>query len=217
MSKKFKHELFDKIPVIGIMRNFPVEHTTKTVTKFHETGLTTLEVTLNSKDATQTIKQLVNDFGDTLNIGAGTVCSLNDLDAAIGAGSQFIVTPIINEEVIKKCVSLNIPIFPGAYTPSEIYKAWSLGATMIKLFPASSAGPSYFKDVLAPLNNVKLIATGGITLENFTQYLKAGAIGVGIGSNLFPKTIIDNGSWDELEKFYKKFVTDYNQYKQTTK
>lgn len=213
MNKTFKQDLFDKLPVIGIMRHFPEEFLNNTVSTFKEAGLTTLEVTINSKNAVQIITRLVNDFGDVLNIGAGTVCSLADLDVALAAGSQFIITPVINEEVIKKCVSLNIPIFPGAFTPSEIYKAWSLGATMIKLFPAGHLGPSYIKDILAPLNKVQLIATGGITTENFTDYLKAGAKGVGMGSHLFPKALIETKNQDSLKEFYKKFITDYTHYK----
>src|SRR5690606_18081736 len=105
---------------------------------------------------------------------------------ALDAGAQFVVTPITDEEVISACVERDIPIFPGAYTPTEIYKAWSLGASMVKVFPASKLGPDYIKEVLAPLQQIHLMPTGGVGLENMEAFYKAGAKGFGIGSQLIP-------------------------------
>jgi 2-dehydro-3-deoxyphosphogluconate aldolase/(4S)-4-hydroxy-2-oxoglutarate aldolase len=194
------------------MRNINDEHIDIISKKYYEAGLTCLEVTMNSADAEKNIHALVELYGDVLNIGAGTVCSMHDLEKALNAKAQFIVTPIINEEVIKTCVNEKVPVFPGAYTPSEIYKAWSLGADMIKLFPASDLKPSYIKEVLAPLNHIKLLPTGGITLDNFTNYLMSGAAGVGIGSQLFPKDIIEKEDWDVLGKIYLELVKKYSEY-----
>jgi 2-dehydro-3-deoxyphosphogluconate aldolase/(4S)-4-hydroxy-2-oxoglutarate aldolase len=213
MNTSFSYDLFNKMPVIGIMRNIPDTHIEIIAKKYLEAGLTCLEITMNSENAEKNISALVELHGDELNIGAGTVCSMTDLEKAIAAKAQFIVTPIINEEVIKTCVNEKIPIFPGAYTPSEIYKAWSLGAQMIKLFPASDLKPNYIKEVLAPLNHIQLLPTGGITLENFTNYLSMGAKGVGIGSQLFPKDIIEQQKWDILSGIYLQFVKRYNEYK----
>ena len=212
MSKLFSYDLFSKMPIIGIMRNINDEHIDIISKKYYEAGLTCLEVTKNSADAEKNIHALVELYGDVLNIGAGTVCSMHDLEKALNAKAQFIVTPIINEEVIKTCVNEKVPVFPGAYTPSEIYKAWSLGADMIKLFPASDLKPSYIKEVLAPLNHIKLLPTGGITLDNFTNYLMSGAAGVGIGSQLFPKDIIEKEDWDVLGKIYLELVKKYSEY-----
>lgn len=213
MNTSFSYDLFNKMPIIGIMRNIPDKHIEIIAKKYLEAGLTCLEITMNSDNAEKNISALVELYGDELNIGAGTVCSMNDLEKAITAKAQFIVTPIINEEVIKTCVNEKIPIFPGAYTPSEIYKAWSLGAQMIKLFPASDLKPNYIKEVLAPLNHIQLLPTGGMTLENFTNYLSMGAKGVGIGSQLFPKDIIEQQKWDILSGIYSQFVKRYNEYK----
>ncbi|MDB4902268.1 MAG: dgoA [Mucilaginibacter sp.] len=213
MNTSFSFDLFNKMPIIGIMRNILDEHIEIIAKKYLEAGLTCLEITMNSENAEKNISALVKLYGDKLNIGAGTVCSMNDLEKAITAKAQFIVTPIINEEVIKTCVNEKIPIFPGAYTPSEIYKAWSLGAQMIKLFPASDLKPNYIKEVLAPLNHIQLLPTGGMTLENFTNYLSMGAKGVGIGSQLFPKDIIEQQKWDILSGVYSQFVKRYNEYK----
>ena len=135
MSKPFSWEAFNKIPVVGIMRNIPQAQVEMIVSQYYEAGFTTLEVTMNSEGAAKTISYLSEIYTDTLNVGAGTVLTLEDLDEALTAGANFIVTPIVNEDVIKICVARKVPVFPGAYTPTEIYKAWSMGAAMVKVFP----------------------------------------------------------------------------------
>ncbi|HZY40028.1 MAG TPA: bifunctional 4-hydroxy-2-oxoglutarate aldolase/2-dehydro-3-deoxy-phosphogluconate aldolase [Mucilaginibacter sp.] len=212
MSVPFSFELFYKMPVVGIMRGIPDDCVDPIAEVYCCSGLTCLEITMNSSNAEEHIKSLVENYHDRLNIGAGTVCSMADLERALSAGAQFIVTPIINDEVIKTCVNANIPIFPGAYTPSEIYKAWAMGATMVKLFPASDLKPGNIKEILAPLNFVSLMPTGGVTLENFTEYFKQGAKAVGIGSHLFPKDIVERQDWLALSEIYKAFVKKYNDF-----
>lgn len=213
MPHKFSPELFNRIPVVGILRNVP-PLTVPTLARYYsEAGLTTLEVTMNSDEALTTITRLVQDFGGKLNIGAGTVCTLEDLGKALAAGAQFIVTPILQEEVIKACVQQQVPVFPGAYSPTEIYKAWHLGATMVKVFPATKLGASYIKEVLAPMSYLKLLPTGGVALDNFTEFLKAGAAGLGMGSQLFPKQLIEEGAWEKLSALFRQLVTAYNAFK----
>jgi len=195
---KFSWTHFNAIPIVGIVRNLPMDCINDIAEAYADAGLTTIEITLNTPGALQAITDLRSFIGDRLNIGAGTVCSMEELDLAINAGAAFIVTPVINEPVISKCVANKITIFPGAYTPSEIYRAWSLGAEMIKVFPAATLGVDYIKDVLAPLNKIKLLPTGGVSKENFASFFKAGASGVGMGSNLFPRELIDKKDWKAL-------------------
>jgi len=209
MNHPFSKERFDSMPLVGILRGFPANQMEKLAELYANAGLTTLEITMNTEGAAQTIASLVKAVGDKLNVGAGTVCSLDDLDQALEAGAQFIVTPVIDEAVIKKCVSLDIPIFPGAYTPSEIYRAWSLGATMVKVFPASKLGPDYIKEVLAPLNKIQLLPTGGISLDNMEAFIRAGARGFGIGSALVPKPLVEREEWEALSQHFNQFVTRY--------
>ncbi|RYY20648.1 MAG: bifunctional 4-hydroxy-2-oxoglutarate aldolase/2-dehydro-3-deoxy-phosphogluconate aldolase [Chitinophagaceae bacterium] len=204
---KFSWEAFNVMPVVGIIRNLPTDDLIRIATCYADAGMTTIEITLNTPGALDSINALNKALGNRLNIGAGTVCSDVDLDQAINAGAGFIVTPVINESVIRKCVENKIAIFPGAYTPSEIYYAWSLGAEMIKVFPATRLGPDYIRDVLAPLNKIKLLPTGGVSLENCGAYFKSGASGVGMGSNLFPKDLIINKDWIRLESHFKEYVT----------
>jgi len=212
MNKTFSHDLLTGMPLIGIMRNLPEQHVKTIAEKYYKAGLTCLEITMNSPNACEQIADLAAFYAGKLNIGAGTVCSMDDLEKALKSQAQFIVTPIINEDVIKACVHENIPVFPGAYTPSEIYKAWSLGATMIKLFPAGDLKPGFVKEILAPLNFVSLAPTGGITIDNFTDFLANGAKAVGMGSALFPKDIIQNQEWDALSAVFGQFVERYNAY-----
>jgi 2-dehydro-3-deoxyphosphogluconate aldolase/(4S)-4-hydroxy-2-oxoglutarate aldolase len=122
------------------------------------------------------------------------------------AGASFIVTPIISENVIQFCVKNNIPVFPGAYTPTEIYLADRLGATAIKVFPATQLGTRYIKDVLGPLNTLKLVPTGGITTSNIKSFFEAGAFGLGMGGSLFDKEIIKNQDFEALEKHFIKIT-----------
>jgi 2-dehydro-3-deoxyphosphogluconate aldolase / (4S)-4-hydroxy-2-oxoglutarate aldolase len=210
MGHSFSWEKFNRMPLTGIVRNIPRLKTEHLAKYYYDAGLTTMEVTMNSAEAAETIARLVTIFGDTLNIGAGTVCSLKDLENALAAGAQFIVTPVINEEVITACVAAKVPIFPGAYTPTEIYRAWSLGAGMVKVFPAGKLGVEYIKEVLAPLDQIRLMPTGGITVDNFTGFLQAGAAGVGLGSSLFPKQLVEDEEWDALKIIFGEFVKRYN-------
>jgi 2-dehydro-3-deoxyphosphogluconate aldolase/(4S)-4-hydroxy-2-oxoglutarate aldolase len=210
MSSQFSFDLFNQLPIVGIMRNFPHNQVQKVAELYHQSGLTCLEITMNSPGAAEIINSLTKQYSGKLNIGAGTVCSIHDLENALTANAQFIVTPVINEEVIKACVEQQIPIFPGAYTPTEIYKAWDLGATMVKIFPATT--PQYIKEILGPLNQIKLIPTGGVGLDNLAEYLNAGAKGAGIGSHLFPKKIIEEGDWDTLTQIFLSFSIKFSRH-----
>lgn len=206
MIENFSWELYYKMPVIGIMRNLTAEQVESIAVPYAAAGLTNLEVTMNSAAAEKSISWPIENYGSALNIGAGTVCNLPDLDKALAAGAQFIVTPVLNKKVIKACVAAKVPVFPGAFTPTEIYKAWEWGAAMVKVFPAAKLGPEYIKEILAPLNYLKLLPTGGITSQNCLSFFKAGASGVGMGSSLFPPELINNELWAALEEFYLEFV-----------
>lgn len=212
MNQSFSWEAFNSIPVVGILRNMPRQQIERLPALYLEAGLSTLEVTMNSEKAAGTIGALVKSWGDQLNIGAGTVCTLEELHIALDAGAQFIVTPIVNEEIIKQCVDRELPVFAGAYTPTEIYRAWHCGASMVKVFPASQLGPAYIKEVLAPLNQIKLLPTGGVTVDNFTDFLKAGASGLGMGSHLIPKHLLENRKWEELSAFWADFMKRYQEF-----
>jgi len=202
----FSWELFDKMPVIGIIRNLTVADINFVLPIYKQAGFTTIEITLNTPEALSVISSLALEYNGELNVGAGTVCTLDDLTDAVNAGANFIVTPIFKAEVVKKCVSMEVPIFPGAFSPTEIYEAWELGASMIKLYPASVVGPAYVSAVLAPLNKVKLMPTGGIHLSNMLAFMKAGATSLGIGSELFDKKIIQKRDSEAMLNHFTLFA-----------
>jgi 2-dehydro-3-deoxyphosphogluconate aldolase/(4S)-4-hydroxy-2-oxoglutarate aldolase len=209
-NQEFSWNGFSKVPIVGIIRNLSFDTIEKILPIYLSAGLTTIEITMNTQAAEEIIRFAADKYKGQLNVGAGTVCNTEELDLAIRAGSQFIVTPILDPDVVRACVSKNIPVFPGAYTPTEIYQAWKLGASMVKVYPATSLGPEYIKDVKAPLNKIKLMPTGGINLDNIQTFIKAGADGLGIGSQLFDKTLIKDQNWEGLELHFKQYVSKLN-------
>jgi 2-dehydro-3-deoxyphosphogluconate aldolase/(4S)-4-hydroxy-2-oxoglutarate aldolase len=215
MNRSFSWEKFNAAPIIGILRHYPREQVRSLARQYADAGLGTLEITMNSGEAAETIAELVREFGGRLNIGAGTVITKQQLAEALRAGAQFIVTPILDKAVVKACVRQKVPVMPGAYTPTEIYKAWSLGAAAVKVFPATELGPGYIRELLAPLNGLKLLPTGGVQPAHFVDYLRAGAVGVGMGGHLFPRPLIEEGRWDELKEHFSSFVRTYKDYRQS--
>lgn len=199
----FSESRFSALPVVGIMRNMDRTDVLAVLPLYIGAGFTTVEITLNSGDALATLREAVKQFGDVLQIGAGTVLNVHDMEQAYEAGARFMVTPVVCEAVINKCVAAGIPVFPGAFSPTEIVKAWDLGACMVKVFPAASLGTAYFKNILAPLSHIRLLATGGVDRHNMKAFLEAGASGLGIGNSLFDKTYIGNKDWPGLGLHFK--------------
>lgn len=213
MEKQFSWEIFLKMPVIGIARNISFKEIVQILPLFHASGLNTIEITMNSAHSEDLIRYAAEAYGDKINVGAGTVCNGKDLEKAVVAGAQFIVMPVVNEEVIKKCGIKKLPVFPGAFTPTEIYKAWIAGADMVKVFPTTIAGPEYIRDIKGPLNKVKLLPTGGVSMDNCIHFLKAGAEGLGMGSQLLDPTYIKERNWEELQQHFTNLVRKIEAYK----
>jgi len=201
MSQPFNDSLFTAVPVIGIARNLSLQVLQTILPLYQKAGFDNIEVTMNTEHAPAIISRLVQQYPG-INIGAGTVCDMNDLHTALDAGASFIVTPILNADVIRHCVDNYIPVYPGAYTPLEIYTAHTMGATAVKVFPIFMLGPQYIKEVLGPLNKVKLLPTGGVSASNVQAYFKAGATGVGMGGSLFNKNMIANNDYDSLYQHF---------------
>jgi len=199
-------EALHKMPIVGIVRDIAMDDFIEILPLYIEAGLTTIEVTLNTPGAVGMIEYANLHYGDQLVTGAGTICTMDDLQAALGAGSKFIVTPITDTEVIQTCLSASIPVFPGAYTATEIYQAWKAGASMVKVFPAGAAGPQYIKDIRGPLKQVPLMPTGGVELSNMLDFFEAGATAVGIGGKLFSVSLINEKKWNELRDHFRAYV-----------
>ena len=158
-------------------------------------GVTSVEFTFTNPRAAEVITTVRDAVGDSAFIGAGTVLDAETARIAILAGAEYIVTPTFRPATIQMCRRYSIPTVIGAFTPTEILSAWESGADFIKVHPASLGGPKYFKDVLAPFPHIKLIPSGGVTLDNAADFIKAGAVAVGLGSALVDPKTIASGDW----------------------
>jgi 2-dehydro-3-deoxyphosphogluconate aldolase/(4S)-4-hydroxy-2-oxoglutarate aldolase len=161
-------------------------------------GITTLEFTLTGRGAIDAVSRTRTALGDSATVGIGTALTASDTRSAIDAGAQFVVTPALRREVIATCVERSVPVACGGFTPTELLDAHEAGATFVKLFPASSVGPKYIKDVLAPLPFLKIIPTGGVSVDNARDFITAGAVAVGVGGNLIPARAVAAGAFDEI-------------------
>jgi 2-dehydro-3-deoxyphosphogluconate aldolase/(4S)-4-hydroxy-2-oxoglutarate aldolase len=175
------HILQNKI--VAIVRGIHPQDVIKIAHALYKGGVVAMEVTMNSSDALSVIKQLSKEMDDKMLIGAGTVLNSKMANEAIDAGARFIISPIVDKKTIKTTKKRGALSIPGAFTPTEIFKAYSLGGEIIKVFPASS-NVNYIKEVRAPLPQIPLMPTGGITLQNIQEFQKAGAVAFGIGGSL---------------------------------
>jgi 2-dehydro-3-deoxyphosphogluconate aldolase/(4S)-4-hydroxy-2-oxoglutarate aldolase len=168
--------------IIAIIRGANPTDVMHIAEALYEGGICLLEITMNSAEPLLVIEQVADKLGDKMVIGAGTVLDANMARDAVQAGARFILSPILDENVISATKNLGMVSIPGAYTATEIYNAYKAGADIIKVFPATS--PTYLKDIAGPLPQIPLLPTGGVTLDNIGDFKKAGAIGFGIGSSL---------------------------------
>lgn len=192
--------------IVGILRGFKLEQTLGAIEAVARGGLRHVEITWNSPGAAEQIREARARLAGKCDVGAGTIITTRDLDGALAAGASFIVTPILREEVVRECVARKIPIFPGAFSPSEIERAWDSGATMVKVFPVETLGPGYIRALRGPFPSIKLMPTGGVDLETLPEFVKAGACGFGVGSPLFDRARVEAGDWRWVEQRAALFV-----------
>lgn len=172
-----------------------------------EGGVDVIEFTMTTPGALKTIEQCITEFGTSVLLGAGTVLDPETARAAILAGARFLVSPTFNSAVITMAHRYDVAILPGTFTPTEMLTAWEAGADLLKVFPAAAVGPQYFKDVLAPLPFLQLVPTGGVSLENTADFIRAGAVAVAVGSALVDKRAIVEGRFDLLaEKAHQLMI-----------
>ena len=199
------YEQIIKHKIIAILRGAPPEEVVQIATVLYESGIRLLEITMNSENPLRAIEQVADKLGDEMIIGAGTVLDAQTAADAVSAGARFILSPVVKETVITAAKKLGAISIPGAYTATEIYNAHEAGADIIKVFPATS--PSYIKDLRGPLPHIPLLPTGGITAENIGAYLKAGAVGCGVGSALVNvKQKMTAADVDVLREHARRFI-----------
>ena len=206
MRKFEKITLIRETGVIGIMRTTSSQSLIDATEALSKGGVKVIEVTMTTPEAVGVIKDAKQKYQDDILFGAGTVLDCETARMAIIAGADFIVSPTLDVEMIALCNRYGIPVVPGCFTPSEMLCAWEAGADFIKLFPANILGPKMFKAVLAPLPQLEIMAVGGVNLENAGDFIKNGAVALGVGSCLVNQKLLDEGAFSELTDRAEKII-----------
>jgi len=204
-------KLFKELPLMGIIRGIRPDDTRPLLDTVMESGLRTIEVTMNTPGAPGIISKMRAASDDGINVGAGTVLSVDDLNRALDAGAGFIVMPCLVEDVMTGCVDAKIPVFPGALTPQEVMDAWQAGAAMVKIFPAGIMGPRYIKELKAPFDKTELIAVGGVQPDNVKEYFASGASAVAFGASVFRRKWIEDRDFASIGQLIKEYVREVEQ------
>ena len=174
-----------EIGIIPVVRATSTDEAMRAIDAIREGGISVLEITMTVPNAFSVIEQVTTRFGSDALIGAGTVLDAEDAKSCIASGAQFIVSPALNLDTIAYCREQDVAVMPGALTPTEVVQAWNAGADFVKIFPAGAVGgPSYLKALKAPLPQLELVPTGGVSLKTAADFIKAGAAALGVGSDL---------------------------------
>ena len=193
--------------IVAIVRLDSGQHLVRAAEALLAGGISVIEFTFSTAGVLDMLKEASAHFGDKVLLGAGTVLDPETARAAIEAGAQFIVTPSANLATIALCKRYGRPIVAGAMTPTEIMTVWEAGADLVKVFPASAVGgPDYIKAVLAPLPQLRLVPTGGVSADNAALYLKAGAAAVAVGGSLTDKKAVARGDWAAITAEAERLV-----------
>jgi 2-dehydro-3-deoxyphosphogluconate aldolase/(4S)-4-hydroxy-2-oxoglutarate aldolase len=183
----------EELGVVAVIRLRDPGRLRAVVTALAEGGVRALEVTMTVPGAVGLIADLATALPSGFLLGAGTVTNADTASAVIAAGARFVVGPVLRRDVIRVCHERGVAAVPGCFSPTEILDAHEAGADIVKLFPATMLGPQYIKDVRAPLPDVRLMPTGGVTIENAGDWIRAGAVAVGIGSALVDAGAVERG------------------------
>ena len=171
-----------------------------------EGGVRALEVTMTVPRAVSLIEELAASLPSGVLVGAGTVLDPETADDVIRAGATFVVSPVFRRSLIERCHRFEIPVMSGCFTPTEILDAWEAGADLVKVFPATALGPGYFKDVRGPFPQVRLVPTGGVTKDNAGDWIRAGAVAIGVGTALVDRAAVDEQRFDVITANARHFV-----------
>jgi 2-dehydro-3-deoxyphosphogluconate aldolase/(4S)-4-hydroxy-2-oxoglutarate aldolase len=191
---------------VAVIRTDSIERALGAANAVIAGGFRAIEITYSFDGATETISKLAEGNENDLLIGAGTVLNRRQVHAAVGAGARFLVSPCVLPEVINAAHDLQVAIIPGAFTPTEIYTAYSLGADIVKIFPAVRFGPEYLKAVRGPLPDIPIMPTSGVDASNVAEWFRAGAVAVGAVSSVLDPALIRTGDWVELTKRARHFM-----------
>lgn len=197
-------EVLSEARLVAILRLDCLDQAPRIVETLLDAGVRCIEFTLTNRKAPAWVSRLVQEVPSFRTghafLGMGSVRNLDEAKLVLDSGAQFVVTPIMQPEVIRRCVEAKVPISCGAYTPTEIATAWEMGSDFVKVFPVRGLGPSFIKDILAPMPYLKLMPTGGIDSKNAGDYLAAGAVAVGVGGTLCSPVLVEQGDWESIHR-----------------
>jgi 2-dehydro-3-deoxyphosphogluconate aldolase/(4S)-4-hydroxy-2-oxoglutarate aldolase len=193
--------------VIPVVRATSADEAMRAIDAIREGGVSVLEITMTVPGAVGVIEQLSKKYGNDVLVGAGTVLDPETARMCMLAGAQFVVSPALNVETIACCRRYGVAIMPGALTPTEVVQAWTAGADFVKVFPAGAlGGASYLKALKAPLPQIQLVPTGGVSLKTAADFIKAGASALGVGADLVDLKAIRDGQANVITERAKQFV-----------
>ncbi len=187
-----------KRKAVAVIRIQQPEKLKKVIEALYEGGISVAEITLTVPNAIQLISKMSKELSSDIIIGVGSVLNKVQAEEAVKAGAKYVVSPILSKEIIDTAHKLDVPALPGCFSPTEIQTAYELGADIIKVFPADVVGMNFFKAVLAPMPHLKLMPTGGVSVENAGEWIKAGACAVGLGTALLDKKAIQEENYSKL-------------------
>ena len=200
--------------IIAIVRGVDSESIVDTAKALYEGGIRLVEVTFNQKDpasfhkTAEAVRAIRIAMGDKMLVGTGTVTTPELVEMSAEAGALYIISPDTDAAVIRRTRELGLVSLPGAYTATEAKQAHMAGADFVKLFPCIDGAPAYLKALSAPLSHIRFLAVGGVNADNAADFLKAGAVGVGVGSSLVNKKWVEAGRFDLITEEAKKFITN---------
>jgi 2-dehydro-3-deoxyphosphogluconate aldolase/(4S)-4-hydroxy-2-oxoglutarate aldolase len=207
MSKSEVIQRIREVGVIPVVRASSAAEAIQIVEAIKAGGVPVLEITMTVPGAVKVIEELVKRFGDETTVGAGTVLDPEVANACISVGAQFIVSPALNLETIRYCRDRDIPVMPGALTPTEVVTAWNAGADFVKVFPCGAVGgASYIKSLKAPLPQIELVPTGGVNLKTAASFIAAGAAAIGVGADLVDVKAIRAGQPEKITEVAWAYV-----------
>ena len=195
---------------VAVIRLADASKLIKVAEAIYKGGVSAIEITMTVPDAINVIKSACKEIGSYMNVGVGSVLDPETAKKAIDAGANYVVSPIFKKEIIEAAHANGVPAMPGAFTPTEIQTAFEAGADIVKVFPADVVGMAFFKGILAPMPHLKLMPTGGVSLTNAGDWLKAGACAVGVGSALLDKKAIESGNYEVLSENAKVLMGSIN-------
>ena len=208
MTKLEQMQRIEACGIVAIIRANSANELIDAAAAIHAGGVDVIEVTMTTPSALQVISDVSSAYGDSVLVGAGSVLDAETARAVMLAGAEFIVSPVTKMDVIEICNRYGKVVIPGAFTPTEILMAWEAGADYVKVFPSSGVGPTYIKDIKAPLPHIPLVPTGGINAENAAEFISAGSTALGVGSALVNNQLIEARRFESLTERAKKLSAE---------